>query len=268
MRATVSLQNRYRIVALAVLFFLLSLSSCVTEYSREDMGFDVPAFNDTTDAPDTRPRVAITFDDGPHHYDDRTIKYVDELNKYGYTATFFVCGYRVAGKGEISGVNAVKYAVDNGMEIGIHGYTHNVYYNDCTAEAFNREMQMTLDEIHKQVPDYEVKLMRPIGGAISAENAAICPYAIIHWSVDSDDWNNRYHKGDTEEDWNATVNTIVNNVLSKVKEGDIILMHDIYESTYDATVIILQRLNEMGYNVVSVSELLGETQAGVIYYNR
>ena len=106
---------------------------------------------------------------------------------------------------------------------------------------------------------------KEIRDKLSAANAAVCPYAISHWSVDSDDWNNRYHKGDTEEDWNATVNTIVNNVLSKVKEGDIILMHDIYESTYDATVILLQRLNEMGYNVVSVSELLGETQAGVIY---
>lgn len=264
MRATVSLQNRYRIVALAlaVLLSFLSLSSCVTEYSREDMGFDVPAFNDTTDDPDTRPRVAITFDDGPNHFENRTKNYVDELNKYGYHATFFVVGNRILGG------DAVKYAVDNGMEIGIHGYTHNVYYNDCTAEAFNREMQMTLDEIHKQVPDYEVKLMRPIGGAISAENAAICPYAIIHWSVDSDDWNNRYHPGDTEEDWNATVNTIVNNVLSKVKEGDIILMHDIYESTYDATVIILQRLNEMGYNVVSVSELLGQTEAGILYHKK
>lgn len=251
-----------------MLFLSLPQFSCTWEYSREDMGFDVPAFNDTTDEPDTRPCVALTFDDGPNHYDDRTIKYVDELNKYGYTATFFVVGNRVAGKGTNSGINSVKYAVDNGMEIGIHGYTHNVYYNDCTADAFEREMKLTLDAIRKQVPNYEVKLMRPIGGEISASNAAICPYAIIHWSVDSDDWNNRYHPGDTEEDWNATVDTIVDNVLSKVKEGDIILMHDIYESTYDATVIILQRLNEMGYNVVSVSELLGETEAGRIYHNR
>ena len=54
--------------------------------------------------------------------------------------------------------------------------------------------------------------------------------------------------------------------MSSVKDGSIILLHDIYASTYDATVIILKRLYEEGYEVVSVSELLGAKRAsGKLY---
>ena len=53
--------------------------------------------------------------------------------------------------------------------------------------------------------------------------------------------------------------------MSQVEDGSIILLHDIYESTYDATKIILERLHEEGYDVVSVSELLGNPAAGEKY---
>ncbi len=262
----------YRLLSmlLAVLFLTLPLFSCTVTVERQKpasipVGDDLGGGGGGTDG---KPRVALTFDDGPNHYNNRTRNYVDELKKYGYTATFFVVGYRVAGG------DAVKYIVDNGMEVGIHGYTHEVYYDGCTEEAFFREMNKTAEAIHEQVPGYDIKLMRPVGGHISSEIAAVCPYAIIQWSVDSDDWNNTYVPSDKEigEDgltgWDRKAEKIVDNVLKNLKDGDIILMHDIYESTYDATVILLARLHEMGYEVVTVSELLGETQAGRIYYNR
>ncbi|MBR5120682.1 MAG: hypothetical protein IKV02_06760, partial [Clostridia bacterium] len=75
------------------------------------------------------------------------------------------------------------------------------------------------------------------------------------------DWDLSRPQGDTDK-----INTIVENALADIEDGDIILMHDIYNNTYEATVIILQRLNEMGFNVVTVSELLGDNlQAGVLY---
>jgi hypothetical protein len=52
-----------------------------------------------------------------------------------------------------------------------------------------------------------------------------------------------------------------------VDDGDIILLHDIYESTFDATVIILEQLYEAGYEVVTVSELLGDSRAPGIMYS-
>ena len=50
--------------------------------------------------------------------------------------------------------------------------------------------------------------------------------------------------------------------MKNVKDGDIILMHDIYETTADAVEILLPKLKEKGYQVVTVSELAkyrGET---------
>ena len=56
--------------------------------------------------------------------------------------------------------------------------------------------------------------------------------------------------------------------MLSLKDGDIILMHDIYESTADATKILLKRLHDEGYDVVTVSELLGDNlEKGRIYYS-
>ena len=78
-------------------------------------------------------------------------------------------------------------------------------------------------------------------------------HSIVLWSVDTLDWKLNRPIGDAE-----SIEEIVNNALKNIEDGDIVLMHDIHYNTYEATVIILQRLNEMGFNVVTVSELLGE----------
>lgn len=206
-----------------------------------------------------RKKIALTFDDGPHNV--RTTDIVDELNKYGYHATFFVVGNRIDGT-EYNGSAGLKYAHEAGNEIGIHGYTHNVYYDECTKEEFESELNKTKNAIHNVIPDAKIRLMRPVGGYITDERVKQCPYSVIMWSVDSNDYNYTYKKGDTEKEWKEKVDTIVDNVMKDLDEGDIILMHDLYESTYDATVILLKRLYEEGYEVVTVSELLNNPPAG------
>ena len=205
---------------------------------------------------DNRPRVALTYDDGPHEkYQDtlsRTRLIVDELDKYGYHATFFVVGNRVDGT-EYSGGDAMVYAANHGNEIGIHGYTHSPNYADCSDEVFEYEMNETLRAIQEKLPGYEVRVMRPVGGEISSARVTTSPYAVVNWSVDTLDWKLNRPIGDAE-----SIEEIVNNALKNIEDGDIVLMHDIHYNTYEATVIILQRLNEMGFNVVTVSELLGE----------
>ena len=209
---------------------------------------------------DTRPRVALTFDDGPHNI--RTKLIVDELDKYGYHATFFVVGNRVDGSA-YSGGDAMIYAAEHGNEIGIHGYTHEsgILYSSCSDERYEYEISMTVQAIQAKIPGYEVRVMRPFGGSISNLRVAESPFAVVNWNVDTLDYANKYDEGDPEK-----INTIVENALADVDDGDIILMHDIYNNTYEATVIILARLHEMGYNVVTVSELLGDNlQPGVLY---
>ena len=72
------------------------------------------------------------------------------------------------------------------------------------------------------------------------------------------------------EDWkDHDVGRIVAGVTEHVEDGDIILMHDIYDSTVDAAVQAVDVLLSRGYCFVTVEELLErngvEIQNGVCY---
>ena len=254
-------------ILLVICLMILSVALIVTERddAPENEGGYMPKSTQKNEETvvDPRPKIAITFDDGPHNV--RTAQIVDELDKYGYHATFFVVGNRVDGT-EYNGSKAVKYAAEHGNEIGIHGYTHSTskYYDVCTDAEYQYEISSTYRAITSVVPNASVRLMRPVGGRITAERIAGSPYSVIMWDIDSEDW--KYWHRDTEEEAAANINQIVENVMSQVHEGGIILMHDIRENTVEATKIILEQLHEAGYNVVSVSELLGDTmEAGKSY---
>lgn len=215
--------------------------------------------------PEPKKRVAITFDDGPHNV--WTVAIADELAKYGFHATFFVVGNRIGGEKRVyNGSSTALYLFRNGHELGIHGYTHLENYKNCSDAEYQYEMSETVAAIKKFCSGYEATLMRPIGGSISQERIEASPYSIITWNVDSLDYK---HKGnDSASEQKENVETIVHNVMSTVKEGDIILMHDIYENTYEALKIILERLDAEGYEVVTITELLGEPLPGTRYSHR
>ncbi|MBO7303461.1 MAG: polysaccharide deacetylase family protein [Clostridia bacterium] len=247
-----------------ILIFSMGLVGCDNSGSKKDDSKDkqneaqetVAKKNKSTKSKDSgKKRVAITYDDGPHNV--RTNAIVDELEKYGFNATFFVVGNRVDGT-VYNGKKAVKYAAEKGNEIAIHAYTHDAYYDTCSKARYNEELDNTFEAIRSVLPKAQVKLMRPVGGRITDERVESCEYSVIMWSVDSNDWK---YKGDGEEG----VDAIVENVTSQVKDGSIILMHDIYENTYLATKEILKWLDDEGYEVVTVSELLGNPKAGVKY---
>ena len=262
-----TIKSRRLLAILALALVMLQLIGCNPVITRPDdwttttkADPDMPVITPPVDTTPKK-RVALTFDDGPQHYAERTKAIVDEMDKYGFHCTFFVRGNRVRGG------DALAYAVSHGNDIGIHSFSHP-NFNQIDDAAYQNQLSETVDRIHEQVPDYEVKLLRPPYGNISDERLTSCPYAVINWSVDSLDWENTYYSGISDEEADRRINTIVDTVMSSVTDGDIILMHDIYESTFDATVILLQRLHEEGYEVVSVTELLGDRlQAGRMYYN-
>ena len=212
--------------------------------------------NNNSNSGSGKKRVAITYDDGPHNV--YTKKIVDELEKYNFSATFFVLGNRVDGT-DYKGASALKYAYEKGNEIGIHGYTHEPYYDSCANDVYSYEIDSTAKAIKNELGSVKVRLMRPTYGKISDERVKQSKYFVILWSVDSEDWRHKYalDGSDSAKDREQKVAAIVDNVMNNLSNGDIILMHDIYESTYDASVIILKRLYQEGYEVVSVSELMG-----------
>ena len=262
-----SLKARVLLILTATLLLFSSLLGCESEGTRADYlashGLTEPPA--TTQAPKPlKKRVALTFDDGPNYINTASV--LDALAQYGWNATFFVVGNLIKGEG---GTTLQRIAAE-GHEIGIHGYSHiqdtEHYYNTCTDAVYQAEISNTVSAIRTYIPNYTPTLMRPVGGFISNERVSSSPYSIIMWSIDTEDWKHRYYQGISDEEADARVDIIVQNALKNVQDGDIILMHDIYQSSADATVKILAALYDMGYEVVTVSELLGaERSPGVVY---
>ena len=200
--------------------------------------------------------VAFTFDDGPSS--TYTKKIVDKLASYNGRATFFVVGNLLNSKNGA----AIQYAVQKGNEIGIHAYTHSYSYSKCSESTYKSELSKTADAIHKYLPNYNITLMRPVGGSISSSRAAACPYAVIKWNVDSNDWRYKKPAGSSDK-----INTIYNNTVKNVKNGDIILMHEIYKNSYEAFCKAADKLYNNGFRFVTVTELIGKSniKPGKIY---
>lgn len=182
-----------------------------------------------------KPMVALTFDDGPSKRYTRSI--LDALKEYNASATFFVLGSNAERAPDL-----LQRMVMEGNEIGNHTYSHK-QLTTLSKEHIEEEIIATQESIYGITHTYP-KLIRPPYGSKN-DNVLECANGkrIVTWTLDTRDWQ---HKDS---------NTIVRNVCDTVKNGDIILMHDLYASSAQAAVILIPRLQEMGYQLVTVSEL-------------
>ena len=198
----------------------------------------------------SRPMVAITYDDGPGGECERRI--IDCLRKNGAVATFFYLGSRVGSNPE----NA-KAAYDMGCEIGNHTWGHPILTK--LNESDLKKQLADTNEIIKSVCGAYPTLFRPSYGITNDKINSISGMPVIMWSVDTLDWKKRDGRKVFE-------------YVSGMKDldGKIILMHSIYDSTADATELLVPWLRENGYQMVTVSELIrykqgAEPQAGSVY---
>ena len=172
----------------------------------------------------SKPMVALTYDDGPSR--DSTPRILKKLQECGGRATFFMVGNRAEKfKGTIAQM------VEQGCEVANHTYDHTLM-TKVAPEELERQLVLT-NQVVAQAGGVTPVLMRPCGGATNDAGmgvaGAISMPAVL-WSVDTLDWKTRNAE--------ATVSA----VLDHVKDGDIILMHDLYEATADASDIIIPEL--------------------------
>lgn len=177
--------------------------------------------------------VALTYDDGPSIYTPRVLKTLKENNA---VATFFVVGNRVPTYSD-----TVKKAHDMGCEIGNHTYEHKSLPNLSETEV-KRQISKTNKEVKKAIGEKPV-IMRPTGGATNTNIKKWVGMPSIIWSVDTLDWKTR------------NADSTRRAVLNRVKDGDIVLMHDLYSATATASETIIPELVKRGYQLVTVSEL-------------
>lgn len=183
----------------------------------------------------SRKVVAITFDDGPHYRN--TLELLEELRKRNVKASFFLVGERIPGNEDI-----VLMMYRDGHVIGNHTYSHQKL--TVIPEENVIEEVLETNKIIRSITGHDVEYIRPPCGSWSDELLYVVDMTPVFWDVDPRDWCTR------------NVNEIVENVVSNVEDGDIILFHDIYESSVVAALEVIDRLSDRGYVFVTISEIV------------
>lgn len=183
------------------------------------------------------PLIALTFDDGP----DRatTTQLLDGLAQRGVQATFFTVGEMIPGKEDI-----IQRMAAEGHQIGIHTYDH-VRLTGLNTADFQAQVGRT-GELLEELTGRENFCIRPPYGMVDAGVERKAPSALILWSVDPEDWKYK------------DAARVTAHVVSHAADGDIILLHDIYPTSVEAALDIVDTLHQKGFLFVTVEELARE----------
>lgn len=181
----------------------------------------------------SKPMVALTFDDGPG---ERTGELLAQLEKYNAHATFFMQGKNIPGKEDF-----VKKMKETGCELGNHSYDHP-QLTKLSADKIANQIGTTNDLI-QQAAGSTATVMRPPYGAINDTVRSSVGLPMILWSIDTLDWKTR------------NAQSSIDMVMNDVQDGDVILMHDIHTESIDAALVLIPKLEEAGYQLVTVSEM-------------
>jgi peptidoglycan/xylan/chitin deacetylase (PgdA/CDA1 family) len=161
-----------------------------------------------------------------------------------------------------SSVNAfpdiVKRIHDEGHLIGNHSRNHENF-----ARLNATELRRNLEDTNRRIYDVtgaKPTVLRPPYGFFNETVLTVAKeldMSIALWSIDPDDWRFK------------DVNYIRDVILEHAKDGSVILLHDIYETTVAAAILVIDILLAKGYNFVTVDELFSEAnmtmEAGVLY---
>ncbi|NSJ13834.1 polysaccharide deacetylase family protein [[Clostridium] scindens] len=180
-----------------------------------------------------KPMVALTFDDGPG---PRTGELVEALARYNAHATFFMLGKKVP-----SYPSVIQRMKEVGCELGNHSYDH-ADLSKLDASGIQNEVGGTNGNL-QNIVGQGATLMRPPYGAISSTMKGCVGMPMILWNIDTLDWKTR------------NAQATIDSVMGSVKDGDIILMHDIHTESVDAALALIPKLIDEGYQLVTVSEM-------------
>ncbi len=188
----------------------------------------------TLDGP---PLVALTFDDGPRS--STTGPLLDGLELREVPATFFLVGNRIPGNEDL-----VRRMAAEGHQIGLHTYDH-VELRGLSRRDFDLQVGRTRALITDLVGEGNYWL-RPPYGFLDKSAESWCGGPVILWSVDPEDWKD------------DNIDRVVAAVVNHVSDGDIILMHDLFSSSEEAALQVVDALLAKGYCFLTVEQLMEE----------
>lgn len=182
-----------------------------------------------------KPRVAVTFDDGPCAF--CTGELLDGLKERNIHATFFLIGENIEGKEDL-----VLRMAREGHLIGNHTYTH-VQLNRIPIGQAREEILKTSNKIYEITGVYPSYIRPPYGAWPKNLDLEVEMFPVM-WNIDTLDWKNK------------NISSILGIVEKQIKDGSIILMHDSYPTSVEAALKIIDELKKAGYLFVTVDELL------------
>ncbi len=180
-------------------------------------------------------KVALTFDDGPHpRYTERLL---EGLRERDVRVTFFVLGQSAEQYPEL-----IREMAEDGHLIGNHTYSH-IQLTPGNAGQFEEELQKT-DAVIYEITGQHTEFVRPPYGEWDKKYEKSLNMIQVLWNVDPLDW------------CCSDAGTVISRVLEKTEGDSIILLHDVYSSSVDAALVIVDELKKRGYEFVTVDELI------------
>ena len=183
-------------------------------------------------------KIAISFDAA--WGDDFTIDILDILDKYNVKSTFFLVGFWIDKYPE-----HVKEIHRRGHDVGNHS-TNHPYMSQLSDEEIEKELNITGNKIKELIGEEPILFRPPFGDyndrviKVYRDNG----YYVIQWDVDSLDWKE------------LGVQPVVDRVTRNVQNGSIVLFHNNAKYITEYLPIVIERLQDEGYEIVPVSELI------------
>lgn len=178
--------------------------------------------------------IAITFDDGPGKY---TSQLLDGMDEIGGHVTLFMVGGAVPGNYEL-----VERAYLAGHQIASHSWNHPELPT-LDDDGVRRQFASSYNVLNVACGTGTRYMVRFPYGRASSRVYSLVNAPAIFWSVDTLDWRYR----DSEK--------VYYTILREARDGSIVLLHDIHETSVIAALRAMKTLKSWGYELVTVSEL-------------
>lgn len=234
MRKNVTLRILLIIVILFISIIYTSVTNNISIMEVFSAKKELPIYSVDTE----EKKISISFDAA--WGDEYTKDILDILDKYNVRSTFFLVGFWVDKYPE-----HVKEIYDRGHDVGNHSSNHP-YMSKLSEEQMTQELNKTGEKI-KSITGEKPILFRPPFGDYNDMVISVCRdngYYAIQWDVDSLDWKE------------LGVQPVVDRVTRNVKNGSIVLFHNNAKYISQYLPIVIERLQEQGYEIVPISELI------------
>lgn len=191
--------------------------------------------------------IYLTFDDGPST--KNTARLLDILKEENVKATFFLTD-------KTNTDYLIKRMYDEGHTIGLHTASHNYKYVYSSTTNFFKDIEKIKEKVARVTGESPTIIRFPGGSSntVSSFNPGImCTLSnmVIEKGYHYFDWNVSSGDAGSGRSKKNTYRNVTNN-LSK-NRANVVLMHDIYDSTVDAVKDIIKYGKDNGYTFEKIT---------------